>query len=354
MRFSTQSSRLFALALLIVACAWAKSKNDVVVMVNGDKFTGEIKEISGVRLTFKADYMSSSVDLDWDKVDSIHSEDFFVITLNDGSRSIGHIAREAGKEEEQDIVISQGDRSIRTSPHKVIQVEPMERNFWRQLTGNVSLGLSYFNGNSATQFTTSGAVAYQAEKTEYSASLDSVYSSQSGAPRTVRNDLLLEYRRMLSRNWFGAGQLDFLHSTQQNLDLRTTVGAGIGRYLIRTSRMTLSPVAGLVYTRERYFADPDNSETTQSDLRRSNLEGLVGVDFTVYRFSNFTFDSRLAVFPSITQAGRVRVNANVTIIWEFMRNLTWNFTTYSNSDTRPPSGLPAWDFGVTNAVGWKF
>src|SRR5580700_556224 len=54
--------------LLLVAFAQpslAKRRDDVVVMKNGDRLTGEIKGLQHGELSFKAQYMTGSVRLDW-------------------------------------------------------------------------------------------------------------------------------------------------------------------------------------------------------------------------------------------------------------------------------------------------
>jgi hypothetical protein len=63
--------RLFAalaaafLALGLASPVFAKRKDDVVVMKNGDCFTGEIKGLQQGELIFKSSYMKDSVRLDW-------------------------------------------------------------------------------------------------------------------------------------------------------------------------------------------------------------------------------------------------------------------------------------------------
>ena len=53
------------------ALASSRVKTDVVYMQNGDKITCEIQSLNQAQLTVKPDYTSSSVVLDWSKVDRI-------------------------------------------------------------------------------------------------------------------------------------------------------------------------------------------------------------------------------------------------------------------------------------------
>ena len=72
------------LSLLFALTATAKNVDDVVVLKNGDRMTGEIKGLQRGELRFKADYMAESVRLDWARVQSIESKTTFMIWLVDG------------------------------------------------------------------------------------------------------------------------------------------------------------------------------------------------------------------------------------------------------------------------------
>lgn len=347
---------LVSLFLFLAPSLWAKRKDDVVIMRNGDRLTGEVKEIDSGRLVFKAGYMSSSVELDWKEVKSIESQDTFVVTLGDGHRYLGQIKRDAPKanEAEGDFRVIEGHGETVVKPRDVVGVQPMETSFLKQLTGTVDVGLSYFNGNSLTQFTTAARASYQSERNYYSAGVESVFGRQTDADDTTRIDVHGEYRRMFNRNWFGISQIDFLHSSQQQLDLRTTGALGVGRYLIRRNRSTFALAGGAVGAREQYTADPSNPAESAQGPARTNLEGLIAADLTYYKFKTLSAGAQLRVYPGISDPGRVRINTNIALMWEFMRNLTWNFTIYNNFDSRPPTGFPGNDTGVTNAIGWKF
>ena len=101
-RFSTPVL-LGRIALLVLFLSYAypllaKRKDDVVVMTNGDKFTGEIKSLQYGELVFKSDYMKDSVHLDWKRVETLQSQDTFIVALSDGERVTGFISREGTPE----------------------------------------------------------------------------------------------------------------------------------------------------------------------------------------------------------------------------------------------------------------
>ena len=73
--------------LVLFACSittFAKHDDDVVVLKNGDRLTGEIKGMQRGELKVKADYMAEAVRLDWARVERLESKSVFMISLVDG------------------------------------------------------------------------------------------------------------------------------------------------------------------------------------------------------------------------------------------------------------------------------
>ena len=54
-----------------------KRKDDVVIMKNGDKFTGEIKALQYGELIFKSSYMKDDVHFDWKEVKTNEEPRYF-------------------------------------------------------------------------------------------------------------------------------------------------------------------------------------------------------------------------------------------------------------------------------------
>src|SRR5213075_2300048 len=150
---------------LVVSLARAKRKDDVVVMNNGDTFTGEVKELQYGELVFKSDYMKDSVRLNWKQVRSLRSKDNFIVALSDGRRVKGTIQKTGGETQTQnEFKISAEAGAFDIPPDDVITIEQQELSFWNQLTGSVSYGFSFAGGNSNTLNSSLGAdVAFNTE-----------------------------------------------------------------------------------------------------------------------------------------------------------------------------------------------
>jgi len=65
-------------------------------------------------------------------------------------------------------------------------------------------------------------------------------SAQSNASDTQRWDFGNDFRYLLGDRWYVNTTQDFMNSDEQQLDLRTTIGGGGGRYLFRSGSQHLA------------------------------------------------------------------------------------------------------------------
>jgi putative salt-induced outer membrane protein YdiY len=350
---SRKASRILRVIGIVMVCAFAvspgeaKQKDDVVVMKNGDRFTGEIKKLENGVLFFKADYMAESVQLDWARVDHVESKDQYYVFLTNGQRPKGAIETAEGPDDDSLTVVSPGG-AIEARKSEVVGVVPVEDSFAAQLTGSVDYGFSFTGGTNATQSTLSADVGYRAEYWTADLNGSSVFSRQNGSRNSGRNTLDFMYLRYLSQRWFAGGTLDLLNSQQQALSLRTSAGAGLGRDLIREATSSLQLLVGPVFSNEVYSA----SVTNQTHKREA--ESQIRLLFSKYAFKTLQFTGQVYAFPNLTTLGRVRVGADANLTLEIVRNLYWKLGVYENYDTHPPENTPKNDFGTSTSLGWKF
>jgi putative salt-induced outer membrane protein YdiY len=332
------------LLLLFTSPLFAKRKDDVVVMQNGDRFTGEIKELVRGELLFKSDYMIDSVHLDWKRVQRLESKDTFIVTLQSGARVAGKIAQAGGAAGEEFRIVAE-DGTVQVQSPEVIAIQQHEVSFWNQLTGSVDYGFNYSSGNNSINSSLGANVAYHGAKNSVYLGSTSQFDSQSQTSNTNRFTFDSRYGRQLTERWIAAGIFTLLKSNQQQLDLRSSYGGAIGRKLLQTERTSLLLLGGGAYSHERYFNQPAPA---------NNAETIVGLVFSTFRFKTVDLNSQTLVFPSISDPGRVRLSSQSNLQIEFFRNFIWSFQLYENFDSHPPVVAPRNDLGVNTGVGWKF
>jgi Protein of unknown function, DUF481 len=318
-------------------------------MKNGDHLSGEIKKLESGVLYITLDYVSGSVGVDWKQVEKAQSAGFFEITLQNGDHYDGTIEKLSDREgTERDVIIGVRDTSIRVSASNVVQVQVKKESVWRQLTGSVNFGASYTSGNNQTALNTGISVAYPAKTWASRASYTSSFSGQSGASQTNLEELQAGYEHYLNRNSFVLGLSDFLHSSQQELNLRTTAGAAYGRYVKRTNENSLRWFGGIVYTHEAF-------ESTVAQPTDQNVEALLGGQYELFRFDRYTLQSQLLVYPGLSDFGRIRLTTKSSLNVKLPNNFSLSFTVWDNYDSKPPlRSAKGNELGVSTSVGWTF
>ena len=339
-----------AALVLIVACpSFGKRKDDVVIMKNGDKFTGEIKGLQYGELIFKSDYMKDSVHLDWNRVEVLESKDTYIVALSDGQRITGLIKRFRPEgEQKQEFTVTADDSAFEVPPPDVITIDQREESVWNQLTGSIDYGFSFASGNNSTNSSLGAAVAFHTANNSISLASSSQFDSQSNAKNTNRFTLDAQYGRSITKNWIAVGLFSALKSNQQDLSLRTTYGAGLARRLVQTDRTQLLAIGGAAYSHETYFPQPGTEPVV------NNAEALVGMKFSTFRFKTMNINSQNLMFPSLSEPGRIRLSSQSNLRIELVRNFYWNFQVYENYDTHPPVKAPKNDLGLTTSIGWTF
>jgi hypothetical protein len=339
--------------LLIVAAAvagWpapilAAPKTDVVVLKNGDRITGEIKSLEHNQLKVSTDYMGS-VYLEWDDIRSVQTNQYLLLELTDGSRAYGQLA--AGDEDARLQV-----RAVAGTPPRsldmavVVRAQPIEGgDFIDRLDGYVSAGLDLSESGDNTSMDFAGGLSSRSQIREWS--IDGTANvTDDGEERTERYELGGVARRMLPNLYYYESQLGFTRNTELDLNLRSLVGGGMGKYLVRSNRAEWLGGVGLAYSHENYQGlDPLNS-----------LELMIGTQFSIFRydFPETDIGGSLAVLPSLTESGRYRSEADLHAKYEFVDDLYFELRMYGSYDSEPPGeDAPSSDYGFVTSLGYKF
>jgi putative salt-induced outer membrane protein YdiY len=333
---------------ILFLCLPAQAKrNDLVIMKNGDRLTGEVKKLEQGVLYVDLVYVSGSVGLDWLQVERVQSTGGFQVVLKDGERVAGTIEKKTTAEApDKDFTVHAPQGEVRAAAPDVVTVESQKQSFWRQLTGAIDLGYNFSSGNSQTSLSADANAKYLTPKWITGASIDSSFSGQSGGSKSNLFELQTLDGRFLNRNSFLMGLGDFLHSSQQDLSLRTTLGGGYGRYLIRTNRNTLAWLGGVVYTHENFESSDQPAD--------QNMEALLGLQYQMFHFDRYSLASQVLVYPGLTDAPRLRTTTKTTFSLKLVNNFHVDFSFLDNFDSSPPFNAKRNELSISNTLGWTF
>jgi Protein of unknown function, DUF481 len=180
-------------------------------------------------------------------------------------------------------------------------------------------------------------------------SSSSQFTSQKEIKDTNETTVKTEYFNQLRKSdWYGGAIANFLSSSEQQIDLRTTLGGALAIRPIYTNKSNLSLIAGLAFTSEK---DASNSE---SPVSKHSFDSAAAIQFSTFRFDSTTFDTTIWVYPSLTAPGRVRMTLNEDVYYKFYKDFYVRASFYDNFDNRPVVGAPENNLGLTSTVGWSF
>ncbi len=338
---------------LLLCCAplLARESTDVIIMKNGDHLTGEIKGLSGGILYFSMDYILGTSSVQWSKVDHIESKQLFLVKTEDGSVYTGALSTaETGDGRPVTIaVVKAPEESVQLKRAEVVEMDQTSEHFWQRFNGELNTGIIYSKGNQNTQLTVSSDVVYPRERWQAAASYNSTLSTSTGTTASTRNQFSLEALHLLPwEHWFYAGFGNLLQSSEQGIDLQGGAAGGIGRFLANTNHATIFLVGGFGWQRTAY------SQSVVSQPPQNVATGLIAGTAKLFWFNKTNLNVTGAVFPAISQPGRVYSTLNVAYYIKLVSNLSWNVSFYGNWDSSPPPTFSGSDYGTSSGLSLTF
>ena len=349
MRRTTVKITILAFLLLQLPL-FARDKSDVIVMKNGDRWTGEIKALDAGVLFVSLSYVDGTVSVDWSQVANIESKQPFIVRTADGSVYTGLLkTAEQTADSPVTLQVVEENYTVPLARAHVVQVEQTSLQFWRRFNGDVSFGLTYSKGNNATQYNVNSGVGYVRERWETNLGYTSNLSANNGSKTSTRNETTLGGQHLLRRsNYFYAGTADFLQSSTQGIDLQTTLGGGIGKFLKRSNRIIWTVTGGLGWQKTAY------TTTVLGGTDQQLGAAMIATRLQVFTFKKTNLDFTATLLPVLSDLGRVKFSTNASYYLKIFGNFDWNVSFYGNWDNRPPPTFSGSDYGTSSGISWKF
>jgi hypothetical protein len=342
---------IFGFTLLLGLPLFAREKTDVIVMKNGDRLTCEIRGLSAGVLSVKLSYAQGTVGVEWAQVARLESDQLFLVQTEDGRVYTGKlsIAATSGSRPMSIHIASAPEKEVDIPPSQLVKLNQTAESFRRRFNGAISTGIQYSKGNETTQYNVASQVEYPRERWSTQASVNSSFAASSNASNATRNQVDLSGMRLLRwNNWFYSGTGNFLQSSVQGIDLQTTLGGGIGRYLRNSNQASLYVLAGFAWQNAQY-----KTYTVRQGAQNA-AAGLIESELKIFRFKKTDLDVSAVVLPGISEPGRIRANLNASYYVKLFSDLSWNVSFYGNWDNQPPSTFSGSDYGTSSGLSWTF
>lgn len=326
-----------------LSCPALAQRTDVIELFNGDRVTGEIKSYSDGRITFGTD-IASDLSLKWNRIISITSDKQFEVENTEGTYFYGTLAPSTppGK-----LAIVTASGTVTVEFLSVVRIRPIFQSFWRRFDGSLDVGFNYTQANDFVQFTLNANAIFRRPTFAATLTASSFFASQQGVPSSQRANLTLGYQKFRPNRWFVGGFGGVDRNLDLGLDLRVTLGAGVGRYLVQTNQTAFSLLVGLSGDREDPVDGSSSYEAAAVIAGRYSM-------FT-YNFPKITVSAVLQVIPYLTDEGRVRLEFQTQAKREIIRDFYLSLSVFDSFDSRDPSTEQSKnDWGPVLSIGWTF
>ncbi|MCF8715967.1 DUF481 domain-containing protein [Joostella atrarenae] len=337
------------LKLLLVFTVFISFQNtqaqtaDTLALDNGDIIVGEIKEMKNGVLTIETDYSDSDFTVKWIKVDRISSNQHYLVTLTNGVRLNTDLHTKAGESGVVDL--TDINQTVTVNIEDIVYVKAVKTSFFSRLSASLSVGYNFTKSNNLSQFTVRSSLGYIADKWGFSGSYNSVRSKQDDVDETNRTDANIGGKYFLKNDWFVALSGDFLSNDEQKLDLRTTIKAGVGKYIIHSNRVYFATGGGLALNNEKFSDDANTS--------RNSMEAYLGLELNMFDFDDISLYSNLTAYPSLTESGRVRTDFSLDLKYDLPYEFFVKVGFTHNFDSKPIEDAAKVDYIFQTTFGWE-
>ncbi len=318
-------------------------KTDIVILNNGDRITGEIKQLETGLLSFSTDAMGT-VTIEWRLIRQVISNKQQTVETIDGQRVLGKLRKPA---EGDNVEIITADGPLVVAAEDVVSVWPVQATLLDKLDLSFSIGFDYQKSTDITNVNIAADALYLEEDRVVEGSFRSNVTSQADGDDQNRQEIRANLQKLLGNRRFRSVNISYDKNEAIGLDYRISAGGSYGKYFVKSNRTWFVGEIGAIVTQET----PLIGSTTEA------IEGVLG---TRYRYFSYArpervLDTTLTVFPGLTDWGRVRANLRSTFRLELVKDLFWTMEFYATYDNEPVEvGAEKSDYGIITGLGWKY
>jgi putative salt-induced outer membrane protein YdiY len=281
--------RIAVIGLLAFAFGLAAeaARADEVYLKNGDQLSGKIGSVVDGKLELETDY-AGKLTIDWGQVERISTDQPLTVVLNDGSRLTGTLRPSTAGGRMELATSSFVDPTIVEFASVKALNPPVEPAV--KLSGRINVGLNKASGNTDKE---NGHVDAEvsARTTNHRFTVGGAYNRASDNNRKSEDNAsgYSQYNYFLTEKFYlylnGLAERD----TFKDINLRTTVGPGVGYQFFEGELMNLSIEAGPSYVRTDY--DQAEDEDSASGRWAVKFDRFFFEKLFQYYFSNEGFIS---------------------------------------------------------------
>lgn len=345
------SARRFVPLLLLLALpvvpgpAAARERNDVVLLVGGDRIACEIIDLESANLSLRTPAFGT-VNVDWPDVTGLLSIQLFEIRRADGTRLIGRL--DVSDRPGMMIVRADDRPPVEIPLADVVGIMQLGSSLWRSRRGHVDLGWNFAQANEQTSFSLDAELDIHRRRFRWVNSLSTTVNDNAESERSQRDTLQSLLEAPLGLHFMALGWA--LHERNDDLDLkaRDTVAGVVAWLPVEGARGRVALGPGVAESREDYGTAEGVTSVTSAVLMAAG---------EYHRFGRFGTKGELTVlwFPALSGPERERLEVNASFRQKLGSDFTFSISPYYSYDSHPPRvGAEQEDWGWVTSVGWQF
>jgi len=237
---------------------------DWIRMSSGEWLGGELKHLRDLDLEFDSDELDL-LKLDWGDVVEFRSSRFLTLRFENLGTISGTVAMK------DDVVAVRTESGVTEFPRSalvlIVEGKPKEINYW---SAKATFGIANRSGNTKqTDINTNLRIRRQSPGTRSTLDYTGNYGTVSDETTIKNNNLTASIDAQISRGFFVTPlSLNFVSDEFQNLDLKSTVSAGLGYVISRGGKLEWDVGLSAGYQTTTYIsvAEGEDRKTDNASL----------------------------------------------------------------------------------------
>jgi hypothetical protein len=333
---------LWILIIIHFSVKIVEAQNDTIVVNNDIVLVGTLKKMTSEMFTIETDFSSNDIRIEWENIKYVNIQSNLLISDGDGNRYYGKLETVGA---DSILLITDENEQILLARADLFYLEQIDKGFKHHVFFSIDVGFSMTQANNLMQLTSNSKFGYRALRWILEGRFNGLTSSQDETETIKRWDRNIGFTYMLPGNWLINPEVNFFSSTEQKINLRIVPRLGIGKIIVRTSKVSWNCTGGLNMNFEDYSGDAED---------RNSIEGYFGTGIDLINVGDLDFFGEFVTYPSLTENGRWRYDLSLDLRYNLPLDfyLTTGYT--FNFDNRPTEGATGNDYLFNVGVGWQW
>jgi putative salt-induced outer membrane protein YdiY len=329
-------------------------KTDVVILINGNAVTGEVKSLEFGLLKYSTDSMGT-VSIDWEDIVSVSSKQNLQIELTDGTKYFGEIMPTADPHVVRVVTVS---NEYEFKSAQIVRITPIETSdkFLQRLDGSFSFGIQTQKASDVTTSNLTADVNYRARTYLVGLRINSAITDQpdpeaEGSVTTARQSITTNYQRFRKNRWFTDWFTGWEQNDEQGIKGRSSLGGAMGRYILQTNKNQFSTTVGLQASHTKFFDDEEGNPQESTNTAEGRIE-------IRYLRRNLVPESSFRItytlYPLLEDLSEYRAESDMSLRREVYDDLFLELSVGYSYISYPPDGASTTDYTATTSIGYSF